>query len=463
MSTDLPIRVRAALDEHCSAAGLAPPDLADVRTRAARTSRLAPVAIAAAVVLILLGALIAPFLLANSPQNPIAPTGQPSLPDRFAGMSLLTGSVSASPPGPAIAYYAAGPEADLGYSQPMTLSAFGDKYRRLTQADDRGCVNGGDYDSHARGFLAPDGRRVAINDSCGTYGDLEVVDLQTGRSRHYPTAPHQVKRTLAWSPDGRYLAYFAVPFTTNEPPRYDGTLGLLDLVTGKAQLFAAYGHVRMAAFAPGGRQLAVQDGRAVRILDLSGRQLRTLDPGYRELVSAQAWTPDGSMLVTVPLYAPDETDAAGAAKEPKTYAFLGLDRPATRNPIPQVTDFHEPILGWRTPDTFLIRGPSGRDTRYPDDALIEVSARTGARTQIATLDGGRHGVSVLQLATNLVPKMTIQPAGGADRGPWPPWAMAALVVLVLVISGAGWLLRRLLRHPRTVGANTVAGRRFHRR
>jgi hypothetical protein len=460
MSTDLPARVRAALDEHCAAADLAPPDLADVRRRAARTSRLAPIAVAAAVVLIVLAALVAPYLLANVHQAPANPTGTPSLPDQFAGISLLTGSVAASPPGPAIAYYSAWPDQNFGFgfSQPMTVSAYGDRYRRLTEADARGCIAADDlpiFGGYAKALLAPDGRWIAIGDGCGTYGDLEIVDLRGG-SRRCPIAPDHAVRALAWSPDGRYVAYFVRP--SADGVTSSGTLGLLDRQTGRTRQLSGYEQARVAAFRPDGQQLAVQDGSVIRILDLTGKQLRVLDPGrYRQLAGPQAWTPDGTTVITMPSDASTDPniDYDPSGKQPQTYAFLGVDKPATLPALPQYAA-SEPILGWRSAQTYVVRGPSG-NAPTNDDALVEVSIRTGQRSVLSTLRGDGYGLTHLQLAAGLVRKMVVRPAGDADRGPWPPWAITVAVIVAAALVGMVWLVRRLRRHPRKVGTDTVNG------
>ncbi|WP_163569456.1 WD40 repeat domain-containing protein [Fodinicola feengrottensis] len=313
-------------------------------------------------VVLVLGAVIMPRLLPSPPRPAVAPAGTPALPNPIAGLSLLAGSVAASPPGAAIAYYTAVPEADLGYEQPMILSAYGDRYRRLTQADDRGCRGVDDglplLAGPAKALLSPDGRRVAIGDSCAAHGDIEMVDLSTGQSRSFPLLKGRAVRAMAWSASGRYLAYLITP---NEHEPLTGTypnivqtgkgiLGLLDVTTGSTRQFPAYTQVRAVAFRPDGREIAVQDGATLRILAADGSQLRTLPIARdHELSDANAWSPDGSMLVTGPLSEPP------TGLNP-TQTFLVVDPSGLGRTVPkavsQASNPYSPILGWRSADSF---------------------------------------------------------------------------------------------------------------
>jgi WD40 repeat protein/tRNA A-37 threonylcarbamoyl transferase component Bud32 len=112
-----------------------------------------------------------------------------------------------------------------------------------------------------------------------------VVTLQT------LTGHAGLVRSVAWSPDGRYLASASADNTIRV--RDAGTGQTLRVLTGHA------GTVWSAAWSPDGRYLASgSSDRTVRVLDAAdGRLLRTLE-GHTNYMSSVAWSPDGRYLAS---------------------------------------------------------------------------------------------------------------------------------------------------------------------
>ena len=113
------------------------------------------------------------------------------MPRELAGYSYLTGSVSSSPPGPAVALFQHGYGVEfMDFPQAVVLGAGGDTYRRVDVAEGRaGAETQGDP---APMLLSPDGRYVAVGDHDTDDPDVAVVDLTTGE-----TTTHALPRDAA--------------------------------------------------------------------------------------------------------------------------------------------------------------------------------------------------------------------------------------------------------------------------
>src|SRR5690606_9200353 len=154
---------------------------------------------------------------------------RPVLPDRFAGTTSRTASVEAAPPGPATAVFFYGTAATV--DMPVVVGVDGRTYREL---DDFSRLTNAGQDPV---LLAPDGSALAG-------GGGAFLDLMTGELTVRPVLPGDTlhdgwKPTLplAWSPDGRWVAYgqFPVGYLRRTPLARDGDrtgVALLDLDTG---------------------------------------------------------------------------------------------------------------------------------------------------------------------------------------------------------------------------------------
>jgi dipeptidyl aminopeptidase/acylaminoacyl peptidase len=315
-------------------------------------------------------------------------------------------------------------------------------------------------------LLAPDGTRVLLGDERGATDELTLVDLTTGERQSIPLGDPVGVRLLAWSPDGRRVAYSAAPLTgsgefgsvnivESEVAR-TGTLRLLDVSSGRSTEVPAIKPAWTAAFAPDSRRLAVQVGQEAHLIDLDGREFGNVDIAVgRELADGVGWSPDGRFLATVPWISegPFNGTTGGDTGHHGTFlwkvgdvAFVPVTDAST--PPAGVQDVVQ-LLGWRSAGSVVVAiiDPAGQV------ALAEVQLSTGTRQILSRFDTGRTcelgtetcQVFDLHLAAGLLPDLTIRSAGRPQRGPWPLFLNTILGAAVL---GAAYLLWRLVRHSR---------------
>lgn len=368
------------------------------------------------------------------PVAPAAASGRVSLPARFAPYARLTAGVRTSPAGRAIALYESGSSELFTTWQTLVAGADRDTYRTVS--------SGGDPAPDVR--LSPDGEQVLFHrDGAGTDA-FTLLDLTTGGTRVLHSVPWHSNvaglDVLAWSPDGRYVAY-AVP----APPPADGTaagsffdgrpirqLAILDVVRDSSTRYGAIGPVWGAAFAPDGRTLAVQLGHQAWIIGSDGRRLRQVPlPTGADLVPNTAWSPDGALLAV--------TDGGGIGF---------VDATGTGRRVPGRLPYDQ-VLGWWGPASLLsvLRDHDG------DVGVVEVDARTGRRRVLSRFSTARaceHGTQRcgtyrMQLATGLVAAAEVRPSD-PRRGPWPRSTRVAATGLAaagcLVAGWAGRVIRR---------------------
>ncbi|MGW5670234.1 hypothetical protein [Micromonospora sp. NPDC003776] len=424
-----------------------------VLARGRRSVRRHRIGVAAAwsVVVLVMAALVLPGV--RIPVQPAAPAAKPSLPDHFAGYSMFTSTVTSAPPGRAIALYGYGNGEAFNMFQSLVVGADGDTYRRVDAMEER---------NRPSALLAPDGTRVLLGDDRGATADLTLVDLTTGKRRSIPLGEPVGVRLLAWSPDGRHVAYSAAPLTRSgefgsvnfveaEVAR-TGTLRLLDLSTGRSSELPAIKPAWTAAFAPDSRRLAVQVGQTAHLVDLDGREYGSVPvPRGRELAAEVGWSPDGAFLATVPWLSDGPFNgSSGGDTGHGTFLWKAGDvqfmpfpgggtAPA---PVPDVVQ----LLGWRSPGSVVVATVNDAGQA----SLAEVQLGAGGRRTLARFDTGRTcelGTQSCQLfdlhvATGLLPDLTVRDAGRPQRGPWPRVVNAVIAVVVL---GAAFLLWRRIR------------------
>ncbi|MEV0561120.1 hypothetical protein [Dactylosporangium sp. NPDC050588] len=425
MSSDPQARVGAAVRSIADAVPVDPPDVAVLMARATtKPGRWRPLLSAAGVLGVLAAAALGPGLLAQ----PAAPTDGTVLPNRLAGLSLLTAPVSEAPPGPALLMYVqgAGGPRWLHTQQTVVLGADGHTYRRLDEAERRGGPAELGTWQDAPALLAPDGTRVAVGRTAtGTAAtdaaDIVVVDLRTGVTGTKATFGTGVVQPLAWSPDGTRLAYTVG----------DTESAVLDFTTGISTRLATV--ATAAAFSPDGRRLAVQGApdteveprRAIRIVEVAGGEVvAELAPvGFGVLIAGQAaWSPDGRWLAVA--------DNAGVGKLDCTIAFLPTD-PLDRAspPAPIVTEEQIALVGWAAQDRPLVTQGGATEHRTVSGPDLR---------PLTTADGST--TYDLQAATALLPSARVAPGGDPDRGPWPVWLRLTIAAAALAVVGLGWLL-----------------------
>ncbi|WBB64824.1 hypothetical protein [Micromonospora sp. WMMD812] len=433
----------------------APPGYLDtVLTRGRRSVRRQRIGAAAvwAVVVLILAALVVPDV--PLPVRPAAPSTKPSLPESFAGYSMLTSTVAKAPPGRAIALYGYGNGETFNMFQSLVVGADADTYRRVDAMEER---------DRPSALLAPDGTRVLLGDERGATDDLILVDLSTGERRSIPLGDPVGVRLLAWSPDGRHIAYSAAPLTNSgefgtvnlveaEVAR-TGTLRLLDLSTGHSTEVPAIKPAWTAAFAPDSRRLAAQVGQQAHLMDLDGREYGSLEiKAGRELAADVGWSPDGRFLATVPWIYDGPFNGTSGGETGRHGTFLWkvgdvdfMPVEGTSTPPTPVRDVVQ-LLGWRSAASVVV----ATINTAGHTSLAEIQLDTGTRRTLSRFDTGHNcelgtqtcQVFDLHLATGLLPDLTVRSAGRPQRGPRPT---LVTVVLGVVVLAAAFLLWRRIR------------------
>lgn len=360
----------------------------------------------------------------------VRPLPQGALPERIAGYSYLTGSVWASPPGPVLALYQQGFGVELmDFPQALVMSADGEDYRRVDLAERRaGPESQGDP---APMLLSPDGTQVAVGRHSSRAADVALLDLTTGDVVRHAVPGARSVQPVAWSADGRWLAYL-----TNEEPTNPhsgraaaGEPGLLDLRTGTPRTLPGPGTAIAMAFAPDSSQLAVQRSRGgVQVVGTDGSPVRDLGTSGR-LAGPSAWSPDGRQLLVGSTEGGLELlDATGGG--------------AVVNAVAPEAGVVPEVLGWTAPRRLLLAA-TAEDDGEGDFQVVEVDLDTQQRCLITTVPtSGNFAVSRFQLATALLPGLQEHPGGEVDRGPWPVWLQFCLVLVVLLVLTSVVRLRR---------------------
>jgi hypothetical protein len=364
----------------------------------------------------------------------------PAVPGSMAGYSHLTGSVSSSPPGPAVALWQHGYGVELlDFPQAVVLGAGGDSYRRVDVAEERaGSETQGDP---APMLLSPDGTRVAVGDHDVERPDVVVVDLTTGEtSRHALPAGRSVV-PVAWSSDGETLASLVSDEATSpySGGRITGSIALLDVPDDSAEVLELDGSATAAAFSPDGSELAVEQSGGITVVDLQDGHRRSLEVDG-VLAGPAAWSPDGRLLAVTtvePTSAPPGVDAPGV---PSGLSFVDATGAAAAVPDPLPLDLSGPgrVLGWAGEAEVLTVLADGAD-----DQTLSVVPLDGAepRPLMRMSDLGSYGVGRFQLASSLTGSLEVVDPDSVDRGPWP-WALRG--VLAFAAGLLAWFVARVV-------------------
>lgn len=386
--------------------------------------------------------------------------GGAAVPQQLAGYSHLTGSVSDSPPGPAVALYQHGFGVELlDLPQAVVLGAGGDVYRRVDVAEDRaGPETQGDP---APMLLSPDGTKVAVGDHDVDRPDIVVVDLVTGATTSHPLPTGRSVVPVAWSRDGETLASLLSPAPTDPyaGERITGEIGLLDLDDDTTDVLPD-DDVTAVAFSPDGSELAVEragaDGPRLAIVGLQSGDRRDIET-EGVLAGPAAWSTDGTLLATTTL---EPSGAPAGVADPGTPSGLAFVDPSGQDAdVPAPLDLPLAgagrVLGWTdSAEVLMLLHVAGYDPCCGPDAYtlsgIPVDG-SEPRTLMRVRGLQDHGVGRFQLASAAVGDPRVVNPEGVDRGPSPLPLRGGLALLVGL---AAWLIARVLLRRSRAGQVT---------
>lgn len=407
----------------------------------------------------------AALTIALTSPGDVAPAepGEAAVPRDLAAYSHLTGSVTSSAPGAAVALFQHGWGVELfDFPQAVVLGAGGDAYRRVDAAEDR--ASAASQGDPAPMLLSPDGTKVAVGDHETADPDVVVVDLLTGEATSHPLPTGQSVLPVAWSRDGTTLAHLLSPEPTNPytGERIAGEVGVLDLGDDSADLLPG-DDVTAVAFSPDGTELAVEragtsftDAR-ISVVDLAGGGTRDLGT-VGALAGPAAWSPDGKLLATTTLEPSGAPAGAPDPGMPTGLAFVDPSAPSSGADVPDPMELPLAeagrVLGWTNAgEVVALLEVAGDDPCCAEAYDLSRVPLDGAAPQplMRISDLGSYGVGRFQMASATVSDLQVVTPHEVDRGPWPLWLRGGLALLVglLVWLVSRWVLRLTSPDPVT--------------
>lgn len=257
-------------------------DLREVQRRNDSSSRARMLGVGAAVLALMAGGTTAGVMWAR---RDVGTATVPSV-TRLAASAGVLGAPALSPDGSRVAFSWVGDGVD---NPELVLLRIGSATRmRLTH----------DQDVEQWPAWSPDGTELAfIRCGAGRCG-IFTLPVDGGPERKIRDLRDDRYYALAWSPDGRFIAY--ADRRSSSEPFAVFLLSLNNFVTRRLTTPSGDGDIRFA-FSPDGATLAVvrlaDDGLGVHLLSVETSTDRTLLSGLHEWFGGVAWSPDGRYVI----------------------------------------------------------------------------------------------------------------------------------------------------------------------
>jgi hypothetical protein len=405
----------------------------DVWPAAVRRRQVRAVTLPAVIILVVAAILLGTVSLGGLPKPsiPVAPAGGLQLPKQVytpwwwqqTQQQSPIGSASVLMTGRAAAYRGVLGDWDDPYAAALVGARSGD-YRMMPDALDS--------------VLSPDGGKLAqFRTSNGGLSTLWIVDLRNSHVRAYDTKGI-AGAILAWSPDGRTLAF------TGMNDGGDAVVAYLDVASGIQTLstLPVGQESLLGSFSPDGRSFALAYANKVYLQPVHGgrRQILSVPAGYQ---FAGGWSADGKSLAVAGFATCPSCDPRGPLR---TWTISFLD-PVTEKlvagmsygPLPKLA--RVTVAGWRG-SRLVVLAQHADDTgnaTSPSSGIDVVSlARTG---KPEVLLSSPPDVATLQVAADAINGSSVEGAYPAvwQAKAWAWWTFGAIVlILLLVISLIGW-------------------------
>jgi len=210
---------------------------------------------------------------------------QSEYPQAKVVVAFPVGSNDVSPDGKSIVFggfYRDSKEAPGG-SMIFTVPSEGGQARALTNPKEGNASNP---------CWSPDGRWIAYTrqGSLGSEEDSDIwlVPSEGGPPKRLTSGDDQVASAeIAWSPDGKTIAYFGKDGSIRSIPAAGGTSRVLTKAGRDLLYFLGL------SWSPDGARLAYTDFKRVLVIPAAGGEPEVVQPGFEGAILTLDWSPDG--------------------------------------------------------------------------------------------------------------------------------------------------------------------------